>query len=364
LWFSKGDALRILVVRLSAMGDVANTAYAVWALRRRLPDARIEWLVESRSADLVEALPFVDQVLVSERRRWQRRLRRNPLAAAAVVRQVGDLALELRYRRYDVALDFQGNFRSGLLVWLSGARARIGFGAGRVKEASHIFYTRKAPLRRAPLHRVERAYRLAAVLGAVRRDEPPPVRLNEADVKFVERFFYEQRVRSRPVVVLHPGTSRFGAFKRWEPERYGELARLLRRRADVFVAVTWGGDEWFDAVRVAQESGDAAVVAPRFARLGQLAALLARASLVIGGDTGPLHLAALLGRPTVAVFGPKDPRLHRPWGDGHRVVRADVPCSPCRRRRCSKRICIRAVGVGMVEEAALAALAEEGVCVR
>jgi len=346
--------VRLLAIRLSAIGDVAVTANVVYALKKALPDVEIDWLVEEEAASLVESFPFVDRVLSLRRRKYVRSLLYNPvrlfglpLATAAMVRRI-------RKGAHDVLLDFQGNFRSGVLSFLSGAKKRVGFSAGRVYEASHMFYTTKVRLPKSPLHRVERMCRLAAevVEGLRVETHPVPLDFRDGDRVVVDRFLYEQRAFSRPVAVVHPGVSRFGEFKRWSLVKFARLSRLLASELGLFVVVTWAGDEWFYAVEMVKESGGGVVVAPELKNLRQLAYLLSRASLFVGGDTGPLHIAALLQTPSVAIFGPKDPEVYRPWNKNAVVVRGDVECSPCSRRRCTERKCMDAVSVEMVFEAA------------
>lgn len=346
--------MRLLVIRLSAIGDVAVTANVVYALKRAMPDVEIDWLVEEEAASLVEAFPFVEEVLSLRRRRYVRSLLCNPARLFTLPLATVSMVRRIRRGGHDVLLDFQGNFRSGMLSLLSGAKKRVGFSAGRVYEASHIFYTIKVRLPKNPLHRIERMSRLASKVteGLPVEMCRVPMDFGEGDRVVVERFFYEQRAFSKPVVVVHPGVSRFGEFKRWSLARFARLSRLLASELGLFVVITWAGDEWFYALKMVKESGGDVVVAPELKNLKQLAYLLSRASLFISGDTGPLHIAALLQTPSVALFGPKDPEVYRPWNNNAVVVRGDVECSPCNRRRCAERKCMDAVSVEMVFEAA------------
>ena len=340
--------MRVLVVRLTALGDVARTAEAAWALASS--GHSVEWVVEEEFASLVEALPFVGNVFALPRRRLTRRLK-NPASIPAILKEALEVMLDLRDRRYDVACDFQGNFRSGFVTFTSGARRRLGFSPAATYEAASLFYTKKLALPNPRPHKVAQLLLLARAAGAAIPNHPPPVRIDPAYTAPVEEFLYQHRALNRPLVVLHPGVSGFGAYKRWPAERYGRLAAMLRRaHGDVFVTLTWAGEEYDLAMRAARASGDAAVVAPRLNDLRSLMALLARATLVVGSDTGPIHLAALLRRPTVTIFGPKDERIYRPIGEGE-VVTADVPCRPCRKRRCEDPVCIRNITVERVFEA-------------
>ncbi|MCX7703844.1 MAG: glycosyltransferase family 9 protein, partial [Planctomycetota bacterium] len=319
--------MKVLVVRLSALGDVAVTANAVYMLKKGLPDAEIHWLVEEEAAPLVLGFKFVDKVIPVSRRRYAKGMIRNPLKVLRMPLDAIGLLLKLR-KGYDAVLDFQGNFRSGLLTFLSGAKKRIGFSAGRVYEGSHIFYTIKVRLPKQ-LPRVERMMKLLDEIGV--KSEPfmstVPFEFTAEDRVVTERFLYEQRGFNKKLVVVHPGTSRFADFKRWPVKNYARLCCQLACDPSLLVVVTWGKDEWFSAVNIVKEGGGA-VIAPRFENPRQLAYLLSRASLFIGGDTGPLHIAALFETPSVALFGPKDPQVYKPWNRKCVVLRGDVKCSP------------------------------------
>lgn len=344
--------MRLLVVRLSAIGDVAVTANVVYLLKKTLTDIEIDWLVEEEASSLVEAFPFVNGTITIHRRRCAHAILHNPARLFLLPSIAVNTLQHIRSRHYDIVMDFQGNFRSGVLTFLSGAKKRIGFSAGRVYEASHIFYTTKVRLPKR-LHRVERMFRLTTHLTQLKQEvSSVPLRFDKEDRKVVERFLYEQRAFSKPLAVVHPGVSRFGEFKRWPLAKYASLCRLLASKLGLFVVITWAKDEWFYAVEIVKGSRGGVVIAPEFSNLRQLAYLLSRASLFIGGDTGPLHIAALFQLPSVAIFGPKDTTIYRPWNRNSVVLQGDVECSPCTRRKCAERKCLDAIGVEAVYEAA------------
>jgi len=345
--------MRILVVRLSAIGDVAVTANAVYSLRESLPDAKIDWAVEEEASSLVSGFNFVNDIILIPRRRYSNYLVRNPFRLLRLPTTMLRFLHHIR-RNYDVVLDFQGNFRSGLLTLLSGAKKRIGFSAGRVYEASHIFYTTKVRLPHSPINRVEKMFRLLNEIGVKKEPimRPVPFEFSPNDKAAVERFLYEQRAFNKKLLVVHPGASKFGEFKRWSIANYAALCYHLANDPDALIVITWSGEELLSAIELVKLSrNNKTIIAPRFETIRQLAYLLKRSSLVIGGDTGPLHIAALFETPSIALFGPKDPIVYRPWNKNCRVVRGDVPCSPCRKRRCSEKKCMEAITVEMVLDA-------------
>ena len=159
--------------------------------------------------------------------------------------------------------------------------------------------------------------------------------------------------------VLHPGTSPGTEYKRWEPARYAEVARGLASQGGLRSVITWGpvAGERELAVQVVERAGEAALLGPETPDLAAVLALLARSSLFVGGDSGPVHLAALVGRPLVVVFGPTDPVENAPFpGVPHRVLRVDVGCNPCR-EGCSARACMAAIAPGAAVAAAEALIA-------
>lgn len=314
--------MRILLVRLSALGDVATGLAPLASLRARFPAGTIGWLVEARFADLLRGHPHLDRLHVYERGRpgglWR--------ALAGVRRE-----------RYDAAVDLQGNLKSGLFVLASGAGRRVGLGPPMSREGNGILVRECFPPR-AP-HRVE-AYLglLDDAFGPGPR--PPPLLPAVASIE--------------PAIVLHPGTSRFGAFKQWPLPRFAELGRRLAARLSLPVVVTAGPGERGQAEEVARGIEGARVVEPP--GIPALRDLLAGARLVVAGDTGPAHVAAALGVPTLTLFGPKDPRHAAPYGPRAGHVVEGVRCSPCALRYCPDPVCMTRLGVEKVERSALALL--------
>ena len=347
---------RILIVRLSAVGDVITSLPTLASLRLQLPDARIAWAVEEASAPLLQGHPHLDDLVVLPLKTWRRALPW-PLATARTLREAGAAVASLRSMQFDVVLDLQGNLKSGVVSRLTGCPRRIGYAAGRVREGNHLFQTETVDLPTPEPPRVERSLRMLTALGLQPRYERTVLGLTEEHHSEAEAVIPP----GTPFVVMHPGTSAFGSFKRWPADRYGRLALALKRERGLATLVTCGpGEE--DLARNAQDAseGAAGALTPFRGGLKTVAALLERASLVVAADTGPLHLAAALGRPVVALFGPKDPSIYAPLGSPRRIVRQDLPCSPCRKRSCAAPLCMTAITVDEVLAAALGLLDETG----
>jgi ADP-heptose:LPS heptosyltransferase len=344
-------AERILVVRLGAVGDVVRTRVAFSGLRALFPHARIEWLVEDRAADALDGLDGLDAVVLVPRRQLAR------VVAPRTLRALRDLVRDLRNRRYDLAVDFHGILKSALLVYASGTPIRVGYGRRFAREGSHLFYNHPLDLEPSHLSRFERNAALVQYLGGEVPDRAPPLRLPPE----AERELADASLPPEPVVI-HPGTSPSTRHKRWIASRFGEVARRLRQERGWPSVVTWGGvsGERECAEEVVRAAAGAATLGPPTPRLSHLLTLLSRGRLFIGCDSGPMHLAALAGRPLVVLYGPTDPVENAPFpGVPSRVLRRDVGCNPCR-EGCPVPACMEAIGVDEVVQAAVEVVAGPG----
>jgi lipopolysaccharide heptosyltransferase I len=319
--------VRLLLVRLSALGDVAMGLHVLATVRARQPDARVGWLVEDRFAGLLQGHPQIDVLHVYARRR------------ARVPWVLAELLKELRRERYDLALDLQGNLKSGFLARLAGAKRTMGLDAPLAREGNRFFVTERVP--------PPAGHRLDAYLKLLDHAIGPGGTAPATVPASGER---------HGALVLHPGVSRFGAFKRWPAASFAELADRLAARLEAPVILTAGPGERVDADDVRARMHRAATIAePKGLRA--LADLLLGARLFVASDTGPAHIAAALGVPTITLFGPKDPAVMAPVGPRARAVRAGVRCSPCALRSCPDPVCMTTLAVDQVERDALALLA-------
>jgi heptosyltransferase I len=309
---------RLLVVRLSAMGDVIHTLPAVQALRNLLPHVTIDWLVEERWSELLCApgtarrglrsaqRPLVDWVHTVNLASW-----RKSLFTIPTLQQIVKVWNDVRSAHYDVAIDLQGAMRSAVLARWSAAR--VVFGASEPRESpASLWYTRTAIA--AGAHVVEQNLSVAeAVAGQLR---PPRVELPR-DVAVDEKIgqgLAEGRIGD--FAILNPGAG-WGA-KRWPAERYGLVAKALA--ADGMRSIINFGPGEEEIARATEESSQGAA-SPMKLSITELIALTRRAKLFIGGDTGPMHLAAALQVPVVAIFGPTDPARNGPYGARSIVLR-------------------------------------------
>ncbi len=300
---------RILIVRLSALGDVINTLPTLDVLRRAWPRAHIGFAVEDRNQDVIVGHPGLNRVHVLQRKRMSGLLAR-PTQWLELRREVARYVAELRAERYEIALDLQGNFKGGLHSLVCGAPRRVGFARGFCKEWNYLFTNEHVTPHGAgeQVHRVQKflaqAEHLGAAVGAPRFRLPELALSRER----VTQFLRESALGE--FVVLHPGASIAGARKRWPAERFGALAARIRDELKLACVVSWGPGERELAQQVVAHSDGAAHLALATTSVLDLAALLAEARLFVGGDTGPTHLARAVSAPTLALFGPTDPRTY------------------------------------------------------
>jgi len=312
---------RILLVKLSSLGDVVQALPTLEALRQRYPKGRITWLVESGQAPLLQGHPALDEVLAVPRLRLAEGWRPRDLSSLLV------LVRQLRHRSFDLVIDLQGLLKSALWVALARSPRKIGFDGTR--EGSYLVLTERLPKYDPDLHAVARYLQVAAYLGAP--VSPPRFRLPSqlhGDISPILA-----AAQGRPLVVLHPGAR--WPSKLWPAQAWAALARGVTNQGALPVITGSPADRELAQAIMAEKPGKVLNLVGR-TTLGELSALLRVAALAVMCDTGPMHLAAAVGTKVVALFGPTAPWRTGPFGPGHEVVRLGLSCSPCFRRRCPK----------------------------
>jgi lipopolysaccharide heptosyltransferase I len=312
--------VNIALVKLSSLGDVVHALPVAAALRARLPRARLSWIVERREAALLRGNGVLDAVVELDTRGWRRAFLPMDLVRAGGA--LGELGRGLRAARFDVALDLQGLVKSGLVTAATRAPLRIGFAAAHCREpVSALFTNRHVTPPATALHVVERYLAVLEPLGVRPAAIAFPLPGDPAAEARVDAFFARSGVKPRDrLVVLLPGAGR--ADKRWPADRFAALARQLTAEAGAAVLVVWGPGERDTAERIVDSArGGRTQLAPP-STIEELIALLRRASVVVGGDTGPLHLAAALDVACVGLYGPTAAERNGPWGQVHRALQS------------------------------------------
>jgi heptosyltransferase I len=319
---------RILIIRLSSLGDIIHALPAFNNLRTTFPDAQIDWLVEKRMAFLLGAVKGINNIFEINSA-W---IKHNPLSIQPW-NHLRNLMAKLQKQRYDLSLDFQGLLKTGLLSYFSGAESRLGFSKNLAREYPvHWFYNRKLEIAADRMHVVDLNLRLAQMAGGQAAHTPLELSAHPEDVELVDSLLKRECLDA--FIVINPGGG--WPTKRWEPRRYGQLAARIQEELHLPVVVTTGpGEEPLFA-----EITQGCRTPPHHFQLSflQLIPLFKRARLLVGGDTGPFHLACALGTPVVGIFGPTSPDRNGPWNGAGKAVARKLPCSFCGGRVCSTHI--------------------------
>ncbi len=296
-------AQRFLIVRLGSIGDIVHALPAAGALAETFPQARIDWVVEKRHALLLEGNPHLHHVVILDTLDWRRHL-----TSRATWCEIGNGLGDLRQIPYDAAVDFQGLWKSAVVAWFSRAQERIGFADRWLREpGAGVLYTEQVSPREH-VHVVEENLALVAPLGARTRKWQFPLPWNDEDDQYVDDQL--AALGSGDIIIINPGGG--WRSKCWSPENYAALIRELAAARPEKILLTGSRPEEPLIGEILQNAG---CVGAHYlpTTLVQFIALARRARLFVGGDTGPLHLAAAVGAPIVGIYGPTDPVRNGPF---------------------------------------------------
>lgn len=326
--------MKILIVKLGAIGDIVHTLPALHAIRTELPNAAISWVAEKRSAEILRGNVLIDRLIEVDTRTL-----RTGMAVPEMLREIRRQASDLRKFRFDIAIDFQGLLKSAMIARVSGAKMRFGFSKEALREpASRIFYNGTATVPQET-HIVRKNIVLAErALNFSKADDrfEFPIFTNDKDKSEAARI---AEVAGGDFVILNPAGG--WTTKLWPPERFGKLADMIWEKHGLAAIVTSAPNEAGLAGVVLRNSrsGKTVSAAPTLKAFFELAKL---SKGYIGGDTGPTHLAIAAGTPVTGLFGPTEW-----WRNGSTnpadicVERFDIGCrTACHRRECSNWICM------------------------
>ncbi|MBK5276405.1 MAG: lipopolysaccharide heptosyltransferase I [Desulfuromonadales bacterium] len=325
--------MRILIVKISAMGDVLHALPVLDYLKQASPGCEIDWVVEEVFADLLRDNPLISIVHTVKFKKWKRK----PFSPATV-KEVLNARNGLSQRAYDLVIDIQGNIKSGMVAWLSGCPRRVGFSRADAQESLNAqFINRSIALRSEDRHITDQYLRIAGAsfdLDFSGLQLHTDVCTRPAD-DLAADVLVERYSEDGPVFLIHTGTTWQTKF--WYESGWIELGRrIMSTFPGTVLLFSWGNDsERSAAERITAALGCQAVQLDKMPIMS-LAALVKKVDLVIGGDTGIVHLAAATGTPTVSYYRSSDGLRSGPRGDRHAIVQAPMPCARCFRTRCEK----------------------------
>jgi lipopolysaccharide heptosyltransferase I len=365
---SRRDFRKILLIKLSAVGDVVHTIPVLNKLRRCYPMAQLDWLVTPAIAELLRHHPAVTNIIEFEREAWSTPWRLTPFASYA------RLAAKLRAAAYDLVVDMHGQFRTAALTLATGAPARIGFDRPRAsvwdasprkfpeqarkhawqgaREGSWLAYTHHIPVPTLDLHAVDRYLNVGPILGLDREPADFSFPIPQSAVSRVETLLVQHGVSRADIVIMAPGT--IWETKRWGSDRFAKVAEHFLSKG--FAVILIGSQRERVVCEEVAALAPGAVDLAGMTALSELAALIRRSAISITNDSGPMHLAVALDRPVVSIFGPTDPVWIGPYGRANAVLHADLECSPCYLRKLKHcrhdHACMRSVSAPAVIERA------------
>ena len=346
--------MNILIVKLSAIGDVIHTLPALNAVRKQYPDAHITWLVEEAAYDVIKGHKALDRIIVSKRKTWLKGLAGR--SCLKNIREACSFIKHLRDTRYDLILDFQALLKSGILIGLARGGRKIGFDKGMEhQEHSYIFLNERSKPVDMEVHALTRGMMLLEAIGIRSSEVEYNIYISDQDRDAANDLLMHCGIKTPELLVAINPIAKWET-KLWDNLKFSNLADRLINQANADVIFT-GGQEDSEAIEDIISNMKAKAV--NFAGktdLKTLAALYEKASTVVSTDTGPMHLAAAIGTPVVALFGPTAPWRTGPFGLSHKIIRADLECSPCFKRQCNTMECMKQISVDQVLDAAMSAI--------
>lgn len=328
----------IIIVKLGSLGDIVHTLPLANALKDNFPDICIDWVVEKKFHGLLEGHPAIEEAIVFDR---QKSYVKTLLSFINIIKRI-------RSKKYDILIDLQGSLKGSLIVLFSGCSRRMGFrrGSSRVETASTLFTNWKAAERGA--HIIDRNLCFAEILGAGRINVSYKVPLHSPAVEDTAGFLRQKHISGKRIVILHPGVT--WVTKRWPLANYIRLAEEIAGKIpESAIVVSAGPGEKALGAGFKKKCKTDITVADNMS-LPQLAALLDVCEIFIGSDTGPLHLAAALGKIVIGLYGPTDPGRNGPYGKGNFVVSSGKLCAGCWQRKCPDISCMNDIKVSDVME--------------
>lgn len=342
---------RILIVRLSSIGDVLHCTPVARTLKEALPACHITWIVGKQSAEILRCNPHIDELYVWPREEWERAMR------SGHFRQAWQLWQQLRSyfctKHYDVALDIHGLFLSGMVTAASHSSRRIGL--SNTKELNSLFMTETAPLQNKERHVIQRYLSILKPLNITTADYRMTLITPPAASKFANDFLKQHGIApDDQLVAVNPVTT--WAAKNWPPEYFARVIREVSEYAKILLC--GGPADQAIAAKITALADVPVINAVAKTGLLELAALIRRAAVLVVGDTGPLHIAVAVGTPSVSIFGATDPLKFGPLTPGHVVLKGSAACAPCHKTACARKDlqCLKSVDPATVIQHTLALL--------
>lgn len=338
--------MKILLIRLSAIGDVIHALPVAKATRERYPDAEITWIVEDKAKDLLIGNPNIDNIIILPKKEWKKDFRNQKWST---LKKAQNFFKKLKRQQFDIALDVHGLFKSALTAYLSGAKRKVGPANGR--EGSTLFYQQKVKLPTVEIHQIDRNLQIAHGIDVKADTVAFDITLLPEEEKRVAQLLEEFSINDRKrLVTINPYTS--WSSKNWLDQRWAEVADNLIRDLNCEVIFTGSPADRAGVIKIIDLMEERAHNSAGRTDLKELAGIYDRADLFIGCDTGPMHLAVAMTTPVIALFGPTNPITHGPYGENNIVLSSESKCKCCWKRVCQhNKECMKAISVDQLLKA-------------
>jgi 3-deoxy-D-manno-octulosonic-acid transferase/heptosyltransferase-1 len=335
--------MNILIVKLSAIGDVIHTLPSLAALRKAYPDANITWVVEEASSDIVMDQPYLNKVIISRRKQWIDDLKHCRIGKP--LREIKSFINDLKLHPYDLVIDFHGLFKSAIIVLLSSGKRKLGYDS--MQEFSGLFLNEKIP-EDMKKHAVDRYLDFLRYLGADVKEPEFLISIRDENRKKIDELLQINNIEKNDRFVAVSPVALWET-KLWEDEKFTCLCDRITEELKVRVVLT--GKDRVKLTKIQSKMRSPSINMGGETTLKDLTYLYQLASLLITTDSGPMHIAAAIGTPVIALFGPTDPSRTGPYGSEHTIIRKKLSCSPCFLKKCDSNICMRDITVEDVFQA-------------
>ena len=341
--------MKILIVKLSAIGDVIHTLPSLNAIRKHYPDAHITWLVEEAASNLVVRHEALDRVIISKRKQWIKSV----LSPSCLknIKEAYQFIKELRDTEYDLIIDFQGLLKSGVLIALARGKRKTGFDKGMEHmEHSYIFLNERIPPVNMDNHALLRNLMLINTLGIKSKEIEYKIPISDHTRKFIDSILVRHRIKGPELLVAINPVAKWKT-KLWDNRKFALLADRLIEKYNASVIFTGSQADRSTIDNIMSCMSQSAVNLAGETTLKTLAALYEKTKFLISTDTGPMHMAAAVGTPVIALSGPTAPWRTGPFGSEHKILRSGIECSPCFKRQCGTIDCMKQISVEQVMDA-------------
>jgi lipopolysaccharide heptosyltransferase I len=329
---------KILIIKPSSLGDVIHALPFLKAVKNTFPDSQADWVISKNLKGILEGNPLINELIPLDKDSWKS-VKKLPHTLA----ELSSLRKTLKSKHYDIVVDLQGLLRSGLIAFSSPATLKIGFEDAR--EGSRLFYDRRVTVKDSA-HAVDKCLEVAKTIGAKIKKTEFPLHINKVSKKQIKKLLGN----TEEYIVIVPSAR--WITKRWPAEKFSALINDIS--IPCIITGSKGDKKTAQKIKGNIKNDFSGKIIDLCGKtdLQELTALLAGAKVVVTNDTGPMHIAAALNVPVIALFGPTNPLKTGPYGwqtsKKLKVLKADVPCSPCRRKRCKELVCMNDLTVDTV----------------